>query len=415
MILTIVGIVLFLSCFVLRIDRAFFVAFCLQNTFFLANNSLDLGTYSLLIIFIRLVVTQKGLNRKKFLSFFSARLVVIWFIASLVWSFLSEDNAVGYIRAIFRCTIGLYVFISILSTKKNKSQWVYLFLVPLLINLVNTTLIAQGIHPYIETYFDYGRLSARGITGQKVNINTFAYSILCLFIAFLVSLDHQRFRNKLLIGFISIQILIVLGFLGSRFAILSFLVVLVVTYFNKISLIFSTSLLLLFLGMVDLKSVTIPFIGEAANKRLNSIQSEEFAAADHLSRGSLARAGWLLFTDNFVLGVGTGGVAQAMSGSKYAGVKIVPHNAFLSLFIQYGFFIGSIMIFYLLVNQIKITVRDFKLGCLFFALFIFSNLAHDYLQVTLAWMTMIYIEILSKIRSLKKARRLPALADSKSG
>jgi len=388
------AVLLIIMLLMFKLKYAFALSFFLQNTYFTINESVDIGSIALTVILVKLLYLGKinllDISRRyKIVS-----LYLIFLVIMLIWSINFTGEALQMIITFIRCGIGLVVFIVIFEQYKEEKIFYNLFVATFLVVVFHNILMANGMHPFLEPSFEFGRLSAFGITGTQINSNTFAATIVILLtIILLIHRDKndKRIVSKWLFLTLVIIALISIGYLGSRSAIITTLV-LVPLLFIKKKIYVSIGLLVLI--FIDIGSIEIPFIGDEANQRFQRASTEEIGSERQFSRENLFKAGVAIYKDHVLFGVGTGAEKKQMSLRQYLGEEKVIHNAFLSLLVQFGL-MGIFLCFLFLRFGLQIFSKDSFVGIIFLSVFVINNLVHNYLFINITWIFLALMEIVS--------------------
>lgn len=398
---------MFLLVLLLNIEKAFLIAFFCQAIFFQYGLSFDIGSYAMVIVFVRLLFLKGNKVFSLIKRLTTIKLFFALFFAILFWSSIGGGLALYTITTFTRVGISLFLFAYLFSSNLLRIRlFIHVAIIALVVNLINAYLINSFLHPYIQPLFEGSRLSARGITGVRVNSNTYAYMIMVLLSVFLGYLFKEnkkkklgQLREKIILLVLTSITLVILGYMGSRTVILGVVTIAILYTINiKSFYYFLPFLILVFftLGFWNIRNMNIPLIGDSANERIAAIRSQELSDRAMNSRSSLIEAGIKIFLDHPFFGVGTGNIVEKMASPKYHGARHVPHNFFVTILAEFGI-LGTISVFfYFLKLWINITVGNYKFGVIFFILFILSNMSHDYSQLNIFWIAMCFYEVVEK-------------------
>ena len=266
--------------------------------------------------------------------------------------------------------------------------------------ITHNYLLSNEIHPFYETLFEFGRLSGRTITGEMLNSNQAAYTIFVLLVIYYIFHlyklnDDSKFKINILLLILFILTFLISGSLGSRVVIFSSILFLPILYFQAKKIVVFLFFLAILLGNFDFSNLNLPIIGESANERIRAINSEELSKDSEMSRNIIFSSGIKIYSDNFLLGIGTGKILETMQSNKYLGHTMMLHNVYLDLAVQFGL-VGIILILWLLFFGLKLIYTNSNLGFIYFITIILPNFGHNFFLLSLTPLLMVLIEFFAK-------------------
>ena len=403
-----VALFLFLLILTIKEERAFALAFFLQNTYFIVG-PLDIGSWGLLLLFIRIVIRYQPEPLLRMLrKYFFFRYLFAFYLVGIMWSLNYGPLTIAAFLSSTRVLLSIVVFVLIWEKVRSKEYWLRLLSLTAIVSILNIFLLSRGLHPFASPVWEWGRLSARGLTGVHVNINTYAVSLVSVVAMWYLVLTKYGVPvyKRSFFYVIGVLGLGVLGLLGSRSAILTLLLILGLEFLNRVTLLL-IPVLVSMLILANISGLSIPFIGEIANERLFTLQETELSSQYESSRVSIQTAGLQMFSDHFVLGVGTANSISAAEEEGYMSQGKALHNAFLTLMVEHGL-VGLLLVVFFFGFAVKYLIGSVKAFFFFAFVFLVPNLVHNYFLVNITWMTLVAFEFLVRSRT-PKAYSAPAM------
>jgi O-antigen ligase len=389
----------FLLIFSLPLSWSFGLSFIFHAVSF-QFGSIDISSFGFLILLLRLVILNKFKLLRLFRQYDTIRIFVSILIVNIIWSISGGNNAVEFILANFRILISLFIFAHFLSEIDNIKFWRQLVFIPMVLLITHNYLLSNEIHPFYETLFEFGRLSGRTITGEMLNSNQAAYTIFVLLVIYYIFHlyklnDDSKFKINILLLILFIFTFLISGSLGSRVVIFSLILFLPILYFQAKKIVVFLFFLAILLGNFDFSNLNLPIIGESANERIRAINSEELSKDSEMSRNIIFSSGIKIYSDNFLLGIGTGKILETMQSNKYLGHTMMLHNVYLDLAVQFGL-VGIILILWLLIFGLKLIYTNSNLGFIYFITILLPNFGHNFFLLSLTPLLMVLIEFFAK-------------------
>jgi O-antigen ligase len=389
----------FLLIFSLPLSWSFGLSFIFHAVSF-QFGSIDISSFGFLILLLRLVILNKFNLVRLFRQYDTIRIFVSILIVNIIWAIFGGNNALEFILANFRILISLFTFAHFLSEINNIKFWRQLVFMPIVLLITHNFLLSNEIHPLYEALFEFGRLSGRTITGEMLNSNQAAYTIFVLLVIYyLFHLnrlnDYSKLKINILFFILIIFTFLISGSLGSRVVIFSLMLFSPILYFQTKKIIVFLGFFAILLGNIDFVNINLPIIGENANERIRAINSEEFSKDSEMSRNSIFSNGIKIYSDNFILGIGTGKILETMQSNKYLGETMMLHNVYLDLAVQFGL-VGIFLILWILLFGLKLFYSNLNLGFIYFITILLPNIGHNFFLISLTPMLMVLIEFSAK-------------------
>lgn len=374
-------------------------------------NGVDVAGYLMIILFFKEIVF-KELSKGYLLINALTKLFLTLFAISLV-SFLIFRGTFAQetILAYARITFPLFLIFRLCNNQEKLAK-----LIPFIwwgegLVLLHIYLQYLGLHPLADLVkTKWGRLVPNDLANHYINSNTYGAYISWL-IAFLVAYyrvyqrdyiaAHNRFwRSYGLLGLFFLAVP-VLGLLGTRanliLLILTYSVVFLNLNLTRIALV--SPLIIGFFFFIDFESYIlnndIPLIGEVGNDRLDLLFYES-NLQDNRSRLSLLKAGFQLFLENPLFGVGLGNEVDGIE--RISGQDMVSHNSYVNLLSELGLLGVLINISLILIWRKHYNSRIFLV--LLIALLAYGFF-HEIKNLSITWIMMALFWLMMELQHLE--------------
>lgn len=377
-------------------------------------NGVDVSAYLMIILFLRSIVIGDIFTRGKLLINAIGRFYLFLLIISLL-SFLFFSTTVAgreLVMAYIRITFVLFLAFKLIQSEDDLVFFIPYVWAAFVLIVLHVYLQFLGLHPFSDLVLTkWGRLVPNDLSNNYTNSNTYAAYIswtLGILIGYYKAFKkssftkRQNLRINLLIVTAFLVTLPVLGALGSRSNIGLLILAFILTQFNfnlKRVLIFGPLVLFLFFT-VSIKDLVlgndIPFLGESTNARIDNV-FEEFSEETNNSRLSLLKAGFYVFLENPIFGVGVGN--ELIEIEKRTGVFNVSHNTYINLISELGLLglLGLIWFF-----RIWRGFLASKLFIIFFTILILDGFFHEIKAMTFTWVTIYLFWLMMQIERQRK-------------
>ncbi len=327
-------------------------------------------------------------------SGFRQLLLIFIFITAIFAAtlFYSANTVFGLQKVIhFIITSGfvlvLYLYLSTLSPDRFKialiTTGVYAFL------FIFTAVLAAPFVYNVIYEFEFTRCS-HILSGRLIGT-------VIIVLLFLMIYDWDSFNKGTLVVYL-IYLLYGLFFIGSRAAIITVNIILILTFLFFVSKPeIARGLKLAWLTLVAISALFIffaPHPNEAASDRYENL-IKIFAEPDYIDSPIQARVvAWNAAIDMIkedpLFGKGIGGFRSQYESGITGWIKY-PHNIFLNVTVEFGL-IGLILFLYLLYKIFKAAIRTSP-ALFFYALFglIFAQFTKDISTQTIFWISLIFL------------------------
>ena len=375
---------------------------------FIVINGADISSYLFLLVLLRSAFTRdlnglfQDIQNNRLLTSFMLLLVVSVVSFLLLGGSNGQEIVVSYVRIFLVLVCFVAVFRSIGDLRYFAP---YLFLACVLVDLHLYTQ-SIGANPLVsrEVFNEWGRLEPGGLTGQKVNSNSFAITLtwgLCLLFYYVkyFTKNQTQVWSFVACGALLLASLPVLGLLGARASILIVLLSVSITLlgltFKRVAV---TAIFLvvaafgLFQSELSNQQWEIPLVGEVANQRFNELPGEVGGDEYKYARGNLAKAAINeIILENPIIGVGTGSSADYMEKTKLIGAKKSIHNTYLTIVADLGITGIFLIVLFIRIWDFKGLGKPFQVLRLnLFLIVLLYGMVHNFELMSMSWLVLAF-------------------------